>query len=405
MIKKEMIRKRVVITGIGLLTSVAKDINNFSMALKKGVSGIKKITAFDVSQFSFQEAGIIEDFAPEDHRSLDRVSLLALEAVKQAIKDAMLDNIEKERIGAVIGTNCGGISSLEKLLYLCERDEWNKITPSLVKEFPFHRIMENIKQKYDLRGPTSTVSIACASGVNAIGYATDFIRYGKADLMIAGAADTVSIFTFSGFYSLRSIARDKCRPFDKNRSGLVLGEGAGILVLESIEHALKRGAKIYGEVAGYGLSNDAFHATKPDKSGEGLSRAMRLALEDARMRPIDVNYINVHGTGTKDNDVMECNAIKLTFGDYAYKLPISSIKPITGHTLGAAGVIELIACLLAIRDGFIPPTINYETPDPECDLDVVPNVSRDACLNVVMSTSSGFAGSNGAVIVKRFLED
>lgn len=404
---EEMSRKRVVITGIGLLTSVAKDINTFSAALKKGVSGIKKITTFDVSQFTFQEAGIIEDFAFKDHRSLDRVSLLAMEAVKQAIKDAMFDsmNIEREKIGAVIGTNCGGISSLENLLYLHEKDEWNKITPSLVKEFLFHRIVENIKQEYDFKGPTSTVSIACASGANSIGYATDFIRYGKADLMIAGGADIVSIFTFSGFYSLRSIARDKCRPFDKNRSGLVLGEGAGILVLESVEHALKRGAKVYGEVAGYGLSNDAFHATKPDKNGEGLSRAMRFALEDTRMRPEDVNYINVHGTGTKDNDVMECNAIKLTFRDYAYKLPISSIKPITGHTLGAAGVVELIACLLAIRDDFIPPTINYETPDPECDLDVVPNFARDACLDVVMSTSSGFAGSNGAVIVRRFSED
>jgi 3-oxoacyl-[acyl-carrier-protein] synthase II len=401
-----MIRKRVVITGIGLLTSVAKDIDSFSTALKNGTSGIKKITTFDVSQFSFQEAGVIDDFVSTDCRSFDRVSLFAMEAAKQAIRDAMIDcmNIEREKIGAVIGTNCGGIGSLEKLLYFCEKDEMNMITPSLVMEFPFHRIVEHVKQEYDLRGPTSTVSIACASGVNAIGYASDFIRYGKADLMLAVAADIVTIFTFSGFYSLRSIAKDKCRPFDKNRSGLVLGEGAGILILESMEHALKRGAKIYGEMAGYGLSNDAFHATKPDKSGKGLSRAMRASLEDAGIKPEDVDYINVHGTGTRDNDVMECNAIKLTFGEYAYKLPISSIKPVTGHTLGAAGIVELMACLLAIRDKFVPPTINYETPDPECDLDVVPNFARDAFLDVVMSTSSGFAGSNGAVIVKRFSE-
>lgn len=383
---------------MGVITSNANNTEEFAEALRMGRSGIKKISLFDSSPYSFHSMGEIADFESSD-AGLDRASQLALAAARSAVADAGKQWIvgNRTRTGVVLGTTCGGITSHELIMRKWREDR--SVSIDEIDEAPFHVMAQHVAREYRFEAPVATITIACASGSNAVGYAADLIRAGQADIMLAGGSDTVSQFTFSGFSILRAMVRDACRPFDKNRTGIALGEGAGVVVLEEAEQARLRGAKVYAEILGYGFCNDAYHSTAPDPEGAGMARSIHHALRKASLQPEDIDYINAHGTGTPVNDVMECNAYKKVFGDHAYLIPISSTKSMIGHTLGAAGAIELIATILSLNGQFVPPTINFVTPDPACDLDAVPNESRRIRLRHVMCCNAGFAGNNTAVIV------
>ncbi len=396
-----MNRRRVVITGMGVLCANGVNVAEFHKALSEGRSGIKEATLFDTSAYSFRGLGEIQNFAWPD-ASLDRASQLALAAAAEAVEDAGIHSVNRDRgrIGVVIGTTCGGVTSHERLVRAST--DGRDADAVLLDEVSLHVMAKHIADRYELQGPVATIAIACASGANAVGYAADLIRCGQCDMMLAGGSDTVSNFTYSGFSSLRAMTQDLCRPFDRDRSGLVLGEGSGILVLEEAEHAKRRGARIYAEVLGYGFCNDGYHSTAPDPKGGGMARSIRRALQMAGMRAEDIDYVNAHGTGTRHNDVMECNAYRAVFNDRAKEIPISSTKSMIGHTLGAAGAIELIAAVVGLWHGFMPPTINHLTTDPECGLDVIPNQARTKRLRYVMSCNAGFAGNNAAVIAGKF---
>lgn len=394
-------RKRIVVTGIGVITANANNKKEFLETLYTGRSGIKKISLFDTSENSFRFMGEIPDFN-SPYKGLDRVSQLALFAARSAIEDSgeKWINNNKARTGVVIGTASGGITSHELIMR-----KWKEKHPASIDEIdevPFHAIAHRVAREYRCEGPVATITIACASGANAIGFASDLICSDQADIMIAGGSDTISQFTFSGFSILRTMARDVCRPFDKNRTGIVLGEGAGVLILEEYEMARQRGANIYAEILGYGFCNDAYHSTSPDPEGAGLARSIHHALCKASLHPDEIDYVNAHGTGTQVNDAMESSAYKKVFGDCVCNIPISSIKPMIGHTLGAAGAIELIATILSLNNQFVPPTINFITPDPACNLDVVPNQSRSVHLRRALCCNAGFAGNNTAVIVANY---
>lgn len=391
-------RHRIVVTGMGVLTANARNAGEFAAALRAGTSGIKDVSLFDASAYAFPYMGEIEGFRGEDD-GLDRASQLALAAAKAAVQEAGEQWIEAHhgRTGVILGTTCGGVTSHEDVMRKWAMEAAASLEE--IDEIPFHVMSVHVARRLRLGGPVATVTIACASGANAIGLAADLIRTGQADMMLAGGSDTVSQFTFSGFSILKAMARDACRPFDKNRSGIALGEGAGVVVLESYEQAAKRGAPIYAEILGHGFCNDAYHSTAPDPEGGGMAKSIRHALKRAGLRPEDVDYINAHGTGTPANDVMECNAYKRVFAGRMRTVPVSSTKSMIGHTLGAAGAIELIAGILALQGGFAPPTINYATPDALCDLDVVPNQSRHLPLRHVLSCNAGFGGHNAAVVI------
>lgn len=393
--------KRIVVTGMGVITSNALSTEEFTNALRSGRSGIKDITLFDASPYTFRRMGEIAGFRSSEV-GLDRASQLALVAAHDAVTDAGEQWImaNRMRTGVVLGTTCGGISSHEQTMRKWRAGE--PVSLDLIDEVPFHVMAGHIAHRYGLEGPVTTITIACASGANAVGFAADLIRAGHADTMLAGGSDTVSHFTFSGFSILRAMAMDACRPFDKNRTGIVLGEGAAVLVLEDAEQAIKRGAKIYAEILSYGFCTDAYHSTAPDPEGGGTVRSIQQALRKASLHPENIDYINAHGTGTRANDVMECNAYKMAFRNYACRIPVSSTKSMIGHTLGAAGAIELVATILSLKGQFVPPTINFVTPDPACDMDVVPNESRETRLQTAMSCNAGFAGNNTAVIVGNY---
>lgn len=408
--KIEVIRMEnlIAVTGMGVITANAKNIHEFQQALKEGRDGVKEVSLFDVSSFACQTAAEIKDFKPHNHypSQYDRAAIFALEAAEMAIVDAGLDltKCEKERVGVILGTTMGGVISLEKFYYSFKYNQRQNITPGLECEHTLHGMTDHVAERFQLEGPKSTISIACASGTQSIGYAADFILQNRADIMLAGGADSLSQFVFSGFSSLRALTRFKNKPFDKNRDGLILGEGAGILVLERLGNALRRGATIHAIYRGYGFSNDANHPTNPDKEGKGLERAIHYALKDSQVAKDQIDYINAHGTGTKANDVMECNALKNVFGENAYQIPISTIKPMVGHTLGAAGSVEAIATILSLKHNFMPPTLNYQMKDPECDLDIIPNQGREKELNIALSTSSGFSGNNSAILFEKYKE-
>lgn len=411
--------RKVVVTGIGAITPLGNTIDEFWDALCRGQSGIDRITKFDVSDFSTQIAGCVEDFEPEDYidkkeaKRMDRFTQFAVAATSMAVQDAgiNLDKIDKERFGVIIGTGIGGIESLVDQVGVLTTKGPGRVSPFLVPMMIANIAAGQISIMTGAKGINSTVVTACASGTNAIGEAFKAIRNGEADIIITGGSEApITELALAGFCSMRAMStrnddpKGACRPFDANRDGFVMGEGAGILILESYEHAVKRGAKILAEVVGYGLTADAYHITAPAPDGNGGARAMEQALDVAGISPNMVDYINAHGTSTPYNDKFETLAIKKVFGDYAYNLAVSSTKSMTGHLFGAAGGLEAIILVKAIVDEFIPPTINYTVADPECDLDYVPSQGRRLQVEYALSNSFGFGGHNACILIKRYVQ-
>ena len=410
-------KHRAVITGMGVITPVGNLLDEFWNNLIEGKSGIGLVTRFDVTNLPTKVAAEIKNFEPTDFadkkesRRMDRFSQFALAAAKLALQDSglNLDKVDKERVGTVIGCGIGGVTSFEDQKEVLMNKGNNRISPFFVPMLISNMAAGNLSIAFGFQGSSITVVTACASATNAIGEALRIIQRGEADIVLCGGTEApITNLAFAGFCAMKAMSTEKehpeqaCRPFDKRRSGFVMGEGAGVLVLESLEHAEARGAHIYAELAGYGSTSDAHHITTPAPGGAGAIRSMRLALNDAEVNVEDVDYINAHGTGTGPNDQSETEAIKSLFGGHAEKLAISSTKSMTGHLMGAAGAIEAIICALAIERDLIPPTINYGEPDPECDLDYVPNVARKQSVNVAMSNSLGFGGHNATIVLKKF---
>lgn len=409
-------KRRVVATGLGLATPLGIGLENVWQRILNGESGIAPITRFDAAQHDTKFAGEIKEFKAEDYispKEIKRMDLFiqyALAASKVAMEDAGLDmdKEDAERAGVVVGTGLGGLPTIEKYhSVLLERGP-SRITPFFIPMLIANEAPGHIAIQYGMKGPNLSIVTACATGSHSIGEASRIIQYGDADIMIAGGTEAnLTPLTVGGFNAMKALStrndapQKASRPFDKDRNGFVVAEGSGIVVLEELEHALKRGAKIYGEIAGYGYNGDAYHITAPSPDGEGFIRCMKMALKDAGISPDDVNYINAHGTSTELNDYTETLAIKEVFKEKAYKIPVSSTKSMTGHLLGAAGAIEAIFSLLSIRDNVCPPTINYETPDPQCDLDYVPNESRSHRIDVALSNSFGFGGTNSTLVFRR----
>jgi 3-oxoacyl-[acyl-carrier-protein] synthase II len=401
-----MNRPRAVVSGLGILTSIGGNIPSFWGNLLEGVCGIDRITLFDASAYRAKKAAEVKGFNPRQHfspRQLKRMSRcdqLGMKAALEALTDSALDltNEDRERIGIFIGGGAGGILSAEKYRKEMIRKGWRKVRPSLLLPFSTCALNDGIAEEYRILGPRATIATACSSSATAIGCGLDAVRSGEVDIAIVGGSESLSEVTFGGFNSLRSVDEEYCRPFDLHRKGLSLGEGAAFLILEEAEHARKRGGKILAELMGYGLSGDGQHMTAPDPEGKGAARAMQEALKDAGVNREEVDYINAHGTATPANDAAETKAIKSLFGERAGRIPVSASKSMIGHCLGAAGALEAVATVLAIRDNRIPPTIHYETPDPECDLDYVPNQARDAVVNIALSNSFAFGGNNTALV-------
>jgi len=409
--------RRVVVTGLGTINPVGHTVDDTWKNLLSGTSGIGLVERVDVSDIPSKIAGEVKDFEVTDHipkrmaRRMDRNAQLLWVAARDALADAGIeyeeDDPEAYRTGVMVGTGIGGVESFEQ-----EIDTLFHTGPHRVSPFGIPKIIANIAGgqvsiDFNLYGPNSTVVTACAAAGNAIGDAGEIIKRGAADVMVAGGADAaITRFAMAGFAQARALSTNNedpegaSRPFDADRDGFVMGEGGGILILEEREHALARGADVYAELVGYGMSADAYHVTLPRPGGDGAARAMQGALDHARLDITDISVINAHGTSTQANDATETAAIKTVFGDHAYNIPASSTKSMTGHLLGGAAAIEAIAAILTIRDGVIPPTINYTTPDPECDLDYVPNEAREAKVATVMSNSFGFGGHNVALIFK-----
>ena len=414
-----MERERVVITGLGAVSPIGVGVNAFLEGLLSGKSGVSKISSFDVSNYPVQIGGEIKDFNPENYidkkevSRLDRVQHFAFAAAKEAIENAHLelDKIDPERVGVYVTSGIGGIISLEQQILVNKEKGPTRVSPFLITQMIVDAIPAYIALKYGFRGETFSAVAACASSAKTIGAALLTIERGDLDVIIAGGAEAPFTGTaVAAFSSMRALSKRNddpehaSRPFDKERDGFVMGEGAGILVLESLSHAKKRGAKIYAELAGYGTTCDAYHVTAPDPTAKEVIRAMDLALKKANVNKEDVSYINAHGTSTPLNDKNETFAIKSLFGDLAYKIPVSSTKSQTGHLLGAAAALESVATVLSIEKGIIFPTINYEVPDPECDLDYVPNKPREADVKVALKNSFGFGGHNVALVFKKFEE-
>ncbi|MCR4292608.1 MAG: beta-ketoacyl-[acyl-carrier-protein] synthase family protein [Candidatus Kuenenia sp.] len=402
--------KRVVITGVGMITPIGSGKDAFWNALTAGESGVSEVSCIDTSGYRVHKGCEVRNFNYSDYikdgviKEIGKGSQFAIAATKLALDDAKIDlsKIELERMGVSAGTTAGEIQILEKVNYIRHRDGEDKVAPDLFLMHPCNNIPANIAIEFGLKGPNTIIPTACAAGNYAIGYAYDLIRFGRVDVMVAGGSDPFSKVAFTGFARLGAIAPEICQPFDKNRKGMMVGEGAGMLVLESLECAEKRNANVYAEIIGYGLSCDAYHITIPHPDGEGVISAMIKALKSANLRPEDVQYISAHGTGTPANDKAETISIKKVFGEKPERLAISSIKSMIGHTMGAASVIEAIACALAVQNDIIPPTINYVTPDPECDLDYVPNVMRKQEVNIALNNAHAFGGNNSCLVIKKF---
>ena len=400
---------RVVITGIGVISSIGIGRKNFWEALNKGTSGISRIASFDTSDFPTHNGGEVKDFFPEDYldkrktRFIGRTSMLAMSAARLALKDSALNlsSFNRERSGVCMGTTMGETQVLEEINHAWVKQGEKYIDAKLISRYPSYVLASNLGADLKLKGPNYIIPTACAAGNYAIGYASDLIKSGDADIMFAGGADAFSKIAFVGFNRLYAVAPDKCQPFDKNRKGMMVGEGAGVVVLEKLESALKRKAEIYAEILDYSLSCDAHHMTAPESNG--IAACLQKALSACGLTPEDVDYLNAHGTGTPANDREECLAIKKVFGERAVKLPVSSIKSMLGHTMGAASSIEAIACALAVKNDLIPPTINFETPDPECDIDCVPNTCRRQKTDIAFNSSSAFGGNNACLVIKKYI--
>jgi 3-oxoacyl-[acyl-carrier-protein] synthase II len=412
-----MSRRRVVVTGLGIVCPVGTGVEETWKAITAGKSGIGPITQFDASTFPTRIAGEVKDFQAEkwidkkEVRRNDRFIHFAMAAGEMAIKDAGLDMSKEdpERVGAIVGAGLGGLSTIEDTHNTFMQKGVKKIGPFFIPSLIVNLAPGQLSLRYGLKGPNYSPVSACATGNHSIGDALMLIERGMADVMITGGAEaTITPLGIGGFCAARALserndAPEKAsRPFDKNRDGFVAGEGAGLLVVEEYEHARKRGARIYAELAGYGASADANHITSPAPEGEGGQRAMRMALKDAGLNPEQVGYVNTHGTSTPQGDIAECQAINRVFGDHAKKgLAVSSTKSMTGHLLGAAGGIEAVFSILALSSGVLPPTINVEEQDPECQLDVIPNQAREKRVDAVLSNSFGFGGTNAVIAFKR----
>ncbi len=409
--------QRVVITGIGIISPIGLDKEQFWNSLAAGKSGIDHVASFDVSQYPCRIAGEILDFDPtlymekREAKKVDRFTQFGVAAALLAWQDAGLERraVERHDAGVLVGSGIGGIKTIEEQLEILRTKGPRRVSPYLVPALIANMASGYISILLKLRGPNSTVVTACATSTHAIGDACHIIRRGDAAVMVAGGAEAaISHLAFAGFCAARALSTSNdqpqraSRPFDLKRDGFVMGEGAGVVILESLEHALARKARIYGEVIGYGMSGDAYHITAPDPGGAGAFLSMQKALQSANIQPEDVGYINAHGTSTEFNDKIETMAIKKIFGDHAYKIPVSSTKSMTGHLLGAAGAVELIATLLSMQHDMIHPTINYENPDPDCDLDYVPNKARDHKFDTALSNSFGFGGTNATLVVQRY---
>jgi len=409
---------RVVVTGLGALTPIGNDVPSFWKALQEGVSGIDKLTLFDASAFDCRIAAEVKGFDPltrgftkKDLNRMENFVIFAITCAREAIEDAGLDleKEDRERIGVVVGSGIGSLKIIEEQHNVYLKSGPSRITPFLIPALIVNEAAGQIGITFGLKGPNSCLTTACASGSHAIGDAFRIIQRGDADVVITGGTEScITHLGVGGFCALKALStrndepQKASRPFDAQRDGFIMAEGCGIVVLESLEHAKKRGARIYAEMAGFGMSCDAYHITAPDPEGDGASRAMLAALKDAKAAPEEVDYINAHGTSTKLNDKIETLAVKRAFGSHAKKVMVSSTKSMTGHLLGAAGGVEFVVCCLAIKDNVVPPTINYEFPDPDCDLDYVPNTARKAKLNLCLSNSLGFGGHNATLAVRRF---
>ena len=412
-----MTRRRVVVTGLGAVTPAGNDVAESWSNILAGRSGIRTIDAFDVSGYASRIGGAIRGLdlgrylTPRDARRMDPFIHYGLVASIQAVEDSGLEVTEAnaERIGACIGSGIGGLPGIEKGFEALLNGGPRKVSPFFVPSNIINMIAGNLSIRYGIKGPTYSIVTACSTGAHCIGEAARMIERGDADCMVAGGSEMATAPTgLAGFASARALStrnddpEGASRPWDEGRDGFVLSDGAGVVVLESLEHARARGAHIYAEMAGFGMSSDACHITLPPEDGEGARRCMRLALADAGVAPGEIDYINAHGTSTPAGDVIETRAVKDVFGDHAKKLAISSTKSMIGHTLGAAGGIEAIFCVLAIRDGIAPPTINLENPSPGCDLDYVPNTAREMKIDVALTNSFGFGGTNGSLVLRSF---
>ena len=410
-------KKRIVITGMGAVTPIGVGKESFWESCKEGHSGIKPITRFNTEGYSSTIAGEIKEFDPLDYMNTkqvkrsDRFSHLAVASANLAIKDAQLDldKISRDRIGVFFGSAMGGMPFAEMQHEIFLEKGLRRVSPFLAEALFPGAASCKIAIDLNLKGINNTLSTGCTAGTDAIGQALDALRNGRADVILAGGSeDPLGPITFGSFCIIKALTTSNgepekaIKPFDLNRNGFALSEGAGTLVLETLDHAIKRDAMIYAELSGYGCSCDANHMVQPSPDGDELANAIKRGLEDADLVPEEVDYINAHGTSTALNDAAETKAIKKAFGELAYCIPISSVKSTLGHTWGASGAVEAIACVMAIRDQFIPPTINYDTADPECDLDYVPNKGRHADIDVVISNNASFGGKNSVLVIKKF---
>jgi len=411
-------KKRVVITGMGAVTPIGNTVEDFWKNAKEGLCGIDYITYFDTENFKVKVAAEVKDFDPanfvekKEVKRMDKFCHYALASAKEAMEQSKLDleKVNAERFGVLVGSGIGGLGTIERECKNLLEKGPNRVSPMLIPMIIANMASGNLAIKYGAKGICTSVVTACASGTNAIGEAFRMIQWGLADVMMSGGTEgSITPLGMAGFTSLTALSNsnDPKRasiPFDAERSGFVMGEGAGIVILESLEHAEARGAKILAEVVGYGSTSDAYHMTSPAPNGEGGARAMKLAIEEAGIKPEELSYINAHGTSTPYNDKFETAAIKTVLGEHAYKVPVSSTKSMTGHLLGAAGAVEAIICVKAMEDNFLPPTIGYKTPDPECDLDYIPNVGREAEVVYTLSNSLGFGGHNATILLKKWMD-
>jgi 3-oxoacyl-[acyl-carrier-protein] synthase II len=411
--------RRVVITGIGVVTPLGNDLETFWTSLKEGKSGIGRITAFDISQYDCQIAGEVRNFDPKaffknpkDIRRTDRFVQLAMSASKMSIEDSGLDleKVNRDRFGTIVSSGIGGLKTLEDQFKILLTKGPQRTSPFTIPMLISNMASGIISMEFGLRGPNMCIVTACATSNNSIGESWRIIKFGDADIFLAGGSEASIVeIGLAGFSSMRALSRRNeeperaSRPFDRDRDGFVMSEGAGVLVVEELEHAKKRGAKIYCELSGYGVSADAHHMTAPPEDGEGAARAMKIAIEHAKISSKDVDHINAHATSTGLGDIAETKAIKMVFGEEkAKKIPISATKSMTGHLLGGAGAVEMAACALSIRDGVVPPTINLEHPDELCDLDYVPNKAREQKVKVALNNSFGFGGHNATLVATKF---
>lgn len=412
-------KRRVVVTGLGAITPIGNNVKDYCAGLVEGKSGLGPITQFDTTEFSTKIAGEVKNFNAEDHfdrkelKKLENFSRFAIVAAREAFKDSGLDPEKTDllRIGVILGVGMGGVLTIQEQHEILLTKGPRRVTPFLVPKMIPNMAAGLVSIYLQVKGPNSTISTACASATHAIGESFKTIQRGHANAMLCGGAESVitklSIAGFSNMHALseqNDAPQQASKPFDARRDGFVMGEGSGILVLEELEHARKRGAKIYAEIVGYGLSGDAYHMTAPSPGGEGGARAMKMAVEDAGIPPTEVQYFNAHGTSTQLNDLLETQGIKLAFGDHAYKLAVSSNKSMIGHLIGAAGGVEAVATVKTVQEDIIPATINYQEADPQCDLDYVPNVARKTPVNYAISNSLGFGGHNCTICFKKYTD-